>query len=400
MKTAQKIYCRIFQQCFHIALPILPYRRPKMLKTPADMAKVLKEKKVTSVLLVTDANIRKMGLTANTEETLKNSGISVTVFDKTHPNPTTDDVEEARQLYLSNQCSAIIGFGGGSAMDCAKATGARIACPKKPLGKMEGILRVRRGIPTLIAVPTTAGTGSETTLAAVIVDSQTRHKYPINDFALIPPYAMLDKTLTLSLPPMLTATTGLDALTHAVEAYIGKSTIASTRKDAEDAVTLIFRYLPTAVKNGSDTEAREKMLEAAYLAGNAFTRSYVGYVHAVAHSLGGQYNTPHGLANAVLLAPVLRYYGACINEKLKRLAVCAGIAKESDSAEKASEAFISAIEQMQADFGIPRTIAALKAADIPALAKQAAHEGNPLYPVPVEMDADELQALYRLILEE
>ena len=147
-------------------------------------------------------------------------------MEKTNPS---DNVEEAKNLYLSSNCQALIGFGGGSSMDCAKAVGARLVRPKKPLSKMEGILKIWKKLPLLICVPTTAGTGSETTLVAVIVDSKTRHKYAINDFNLIPDYAVLDPKPTLSLPPFITACTGMDALTHAIEAYIGNSTTKKTR---------------------------------------------------------------------------------------------------------------------------------------------------------------------------
>lgn len=174
-------------------------------------------------------------------------------------------------------------------MDCAKGVGARLARPNKTLAKMEGILHVMHKLPLLIAVPTTAGTGSETTLAAVITDADTHHKYAINDFSLIPHYAVLEPEVTVGLPPQLTSTTGMDALTHAIEAYIGRSTTKQTRSAAIEAIQLILRYLPAAYKNGQNRIARKQMLRASYLAGTAFTKSYVGYVHAVAHSLGGQY---------------------------------------------------------------------------------------------------------------
>ena len=282
---------------------------------------MLKKKKCKNVLIITDAGIHKLGLTDRLEKVLTDSSIPYILYDKTVANPTTVNVAEALELYHENNCQAIIGFGGGSSMDCAKAVGARVAKPHQSLAKMKGILKVHKKLPLLIAVPTTAGTGSETTLAAVIVDAETRHKYAINDFPLIPRYAVLDPKVTLSLPPFITATTGMDALTHAVEAYIGNSTTPGTRKNARDAVQLIFENLDTAYTDGSNKEARRNMLRASYFAGCAFTKSYVGYVHAVAHSLGGQYNVPHGLANAVLLPYVLEAYGKTIYKKLAALAV-------------------------------------------------------------------------------
>jgi len=284
-------------------------------------------------------------------------------------------------------------------MDCAKAVGARIAKPKQSLAKMKGILKVHKKLPLLIAIPTTAGTGSETTLAAVITDAETRHKYAINDFPLIPRYAVLDPKVTLSLPPSITAATGMDALTHAVEAYIGNSTTPDTRKNALLAVKLIFENLDTAYQDGSNLDARRNMLKASFYAGCAFTKSYVGYVHAVAHSLGGEYNVPHGLANAILLPFVLESYGKCIHKKLHALAVEANIAFKEDSHEEAAQKFIDAIKDMKKRFGIGDTIKEIREEDIPKLAHYADKEANPLYPVPVLMDAKELEKFYHLLME-
>ena len=396
----KKVYCRAFQTVFHLAIPLLPYRRPEILTGTDLLPGLFREKGVRRVLLVTDASIRGLGITAHTEELLAREGIQCTVYDRTVANPTTDNVEEARALYLANRCQAIIGFGGGSSIDCAKAVGARVAKPRQSLAKMKGILKVHRRLPLLIAVPTTAGTGSETTLAAVITDSETRHKYPINDFPLIPHYAVLDPEVTLQLPRHITATTGLDALTHAVEAYIGRSTTRDTRRDAEEAVRLIFANLETACADGGNMEARANMLRAAFLAGSAFTKSYVGYVHAVAHSLGGQYNVPHGLANAVLLPNVLEFYGEAAYQPLHRLAVVAGVAAANDSPRAGAERFIQAIRDMERRLDIPTTIPEIRREDVPRLARYADKEANPLYPVPVLLDAGELERFYYEVMEE
>ena len=394
MHPIKKVYCRAFQTVFHLAIPLLPYRRPEILTGTDLLPGLFREKGVRRVLLVTDASIRGLGITAHTEELLAREGIQCTVYDRTVANPTTDNVEEARALYLANGCQAIIGFGGGSSIDCAKAVGARVAKPRQSLAKMKGILKVHRRLPLLIAVPTTAGTGSETTLAAVITDSETRHKYPINDFPLIPHYAVLDPEVTRQLPRHITATTGLDALTHAVEAYIGRSTTRDTRRDVEEAVRLIFANLETACADGGNMEARANMLRAAFLAGSAFTKSYVGYVHAVAHSLGGQYGTPHGLANAVLLPIVLRMYGPACQKKLSRLARRSGVAPEGLDDPAAARAFLDWVQEMNDSMGLPRTLPEIREEDIPAMAAHADREGNPLYPVPVLMDRRELERIY------
>ena len=400
MNRLRKIYCRTYQTVFRLALPLLPYRKPKLLYGIAALPELFREKGIKRVLLVTDASIRNLGLTGPLEELLKKEQISCTVYDKTVANPTTNNVEEARKLYLAGKCQAIIGFGGGSSMDCAKAVGARIVKPRQSLAKMKGILKVHKKLPPLVAIPTTAGTGSETTLAAVITDSKTRHKYPINDFPLIPHFAVLEPEVTKSLPPHITSTTGMDALTHAVEAYIGRSTTRETRADAVAAIKLIFSNLPEAYKNGNNMEARKNMLKASFLAGSAFTKSYVGYVHGVAHSLGGRYNVPHGLANAVLLPYVLEAYGESAYKKLHQLAVAAGISQKGESHKTGGQKFIAAVKELQKELDIPDKIKGIQKKDIPKLARYADKESNPLYPVPKLMDAKELEPFYYDVMED
>ncbi|MCI5648325.1 MAG: iron-containing alcohol dehydrogenase [Fusicatenibacter sp.] len=394
MKKAAKVYCRIFQFAFHLVLPVLPYREPKICENISGIPKVLNKSDIRSVLLVTDHGLRSGGSTAHLEELLKENGIHCAVYDTTCANPTVHNIEEARELYMREHCEALIAFGGGSSMDCAKAVGARIAYPKKSLNQLKGLLRVLRKIPTLIAIPTTAGTGSEVTITAVITDSEKKHKYTMNDFTLIPSYAVLDPEVTYTLPPHLTATTGMDALTHAVEAYIGGSTSKETRALSKEAVRLIFDNIETAYHEGINREARENMLQAAYKAGIAFSKSYVGYIHAVAHSLGGQYNIPHGLANAVLMPIVLEEYGESAQKKLKELGVTAGVSRESDSCKDGAEKFIQAIRELNRRMDIPETLPGIKEEDIPGMAKHAAREANPLYPVPKLMDARELEKFY------
>lgn len=399
MNIFKKLYCRVFQGVFYLALPFLPYRQPETFPSAEMLGGLLAGKNIMRVLLVTDKSLRDLGVTKPLEDRLTAQGISVAVYDGTVANPTTDNIAEAVRLYFDNDCRAIIGFGGGSAIDCAKAAGAKIARPGKTLLQMKGLLKVRKKTPLLIAIPTTAGTGSEATLAAVITDSETRHKFTINDFPLIPSYAVLDPEITRTLPKGLTATTGMDALTHAVEAFIGRSTTKETRKFALEATGLIFGNIRAAYNDGSDMEARAKMLRASYLAGCAFTKSYVGYVHAVAHSLGGKYNTPHGLANAVLLPRVLEAYGARIYKKLYRLAAAAGVASESDTYGQGAVKFIAAIKQLNADLGIPETLKGVNEADIAGLARYADKEANPLYPVPALMDAERLKQFYYKVME-
>lgn len=399
MHRLKAVYCRTFQTALKLSLPFLPYRKPEIVGSIKALPDIIKKHKCDNVLVITDAGIRSLGLLKRLEKALKDNDVAYSIYDKTVANPTTTNVDEAAELYLTQGCNSIIGFGGGSSMDCAKAVGVRIAKPGKSLARMKGILKVHKKLPLLIAIPTTAGTGSETTLAAVITDAQTRHKYAINDFPLIPRYAVLDPKVTLSLPPAITASTGMDALTHAIEAYIGNSTTYGTRKDAERAVKLIFENLDIVYTDGANVNARRDMLKASFYAGCAFTKSYVGYVHAVAHSLGGEYNVPHGLANAILLPFVLESYGECIYKKLHKLAIVAGIAEKDTPHDEAAKRFIEAIKDMKKRFGIGDTIKEIREEDIPKLSHYADKEANPLYPVPVLMDAKELEKFYYLLME-
>ena len=397
MNVIKACYCRVVQFVLRAALPILPYREPEIFRSCNELSSVFAKKRIQRVLIVTDAGIVRSGIASQLENALDQCGVAYTVYSETRPNPTVDNVESALWLYHRDNCQALIAIGGGSSMDCAKAVGARIARPKTPLGKLKGTLRILHRLPTLIAIPTTAGTGSETTLAAVITDTEKKHKYVMNDFVLIPRYAVLDASLTRSLPPHLTSTTGMDALTHAVEAYIGRSTTRLTREKALEATRLVFENVEKAYRDGQNMEARANMLTAAYSAGIAFTRSYVGYIHAVAHSLGGQYNIPHGLANAVIMPYVLESYGPCIHKKLHELGIAAGVCNPEESDADAAAKFIQAIRDLNARMNIPAHLEGIQAADIPVMAAYAEKEANPLYPVPRLMTKEELEGFYRQV---
>ncbi|MCL2654721.1 MAG: iron-containing alcohol dehydrogenase [Coriobacteriia bacterium] len=415
MSVFYRAYCRIYQQVFRLAAHFLPWRKPEILESIEALVALLQAKEVSRVLLVTDPGILKVGLDRDLVKALVSGGVAVICYGDTEPNPTIANIEEARALYLEQDCQALVALGGGSPMDCAKGVGVRLARPGKQIPQLRGQLKVLHRLPLLIAIPTTAGTGSETTLAAVVKDPSTGEKYAINDPSLIPHYALLDPSFTSSLPPHITAATGLDALTHAVEAYIGQENTTATRVDALVAAALVFEDLKTAYEHGDDLEARRSMQQAAFQAGAAFTRAYVGYVHACAHQLGGLYGTPHGLANAVLLPYVLEAYGKPAERALAELAVVTGAVKSSDEGEEEllarvfrrlsaaqrheyAQAFIAAIRRLSGELGIPRQLPELKESDIPLLTKRAAREANPLYPVPKIMGAAEIEAIYRQIL--
>lgn len=398
MNIGRKIYCRIFQRALWISLPFLPYRNPGIYNSLGQIPDILKEEKKKKPLVVTDENLSRLGAVKPLLEILEAAGVEYALFDKAFPNPTTQLAREGAAFYRKQKCDSLIAFGGGSPMDLAKGIGVGIVRPRTPLEKMGGILKVWRKLPLLIAVPTTAGTGSETTLAAVLIEEKSRHKFAINDFPLIPRYAVLDPVTIHTLPASVAATTGLDALTHAVEAYIGRSTTKETRADARRAVRLIFANLEGAVYHTS-TQAEAAMLEASHYAGRAFTRSYVGYIHAVSHSLSGEYDLPHGWTNAVLLPLVLRRYGKAVRKPLAELALCAGLGAEGESRKVLAEKFISAIEEMNKAYHIPDKIQAIRREDISRLAAYADKEANPLYPVPVLWDARQLEEIYKEVAE-
>lgn len=399
MNTFKKAFCRVYQFCFHSALPVLPYRKPEVIASVKELPYILKRKELTSVLIVTDKFISTHSSMQELKCALSSQGIAYSEYNEVQPNPTVDNVEAALKVYKSAKAQAIIAFGGGSSIDCAKAVVARVAYPKRSLASLKGNLRIFRRLPLLCAIPTTAGTGSEVTLTAVITDSAKKHKYTMNSFPLIPRVAVLDPEVTRTLPPHLTATTGMDALTHAVEAYIGRSTSAETRAEAEEAVKLIFENIEKAYADGNDTKARANMLKAAFLAGDAFSKSYVGYVHAIAHSLGGQYGIPHGLANSVLLPILLESYGDKVYKKLSKLARFARISYSDDSDETAAKEFITEIYAMNKRMGIPKKLTGIKKEDIPTMAAYADREGNPLYPVPVLYDREKLMTFYEEVAD-
>lgn len=399
----KKLYFRIYQTILKIASSFINWREPELLKGENSILKlpvVLNKKGINKLLIVTDNVIVSLNLMESLLNGLKNNSIDYLIYDKTVPNPTIENVEEAFDIYKKEECKAIIGFGGGSSIDCAKGVAARIAVPKKEISQMKGLLKVRKKTPTLIAIPTTSGTGSEATVAAVITNSNTHEKYAINDPVLIPSIAVLDPVLTKSLPQNITATTGMDALTHAIESYIGKSNTNRTKTLSKESVKLIFNSLPNAYVNGSNLEVRDKMQQASYYAGVSFTRAYVGYVHAIAHTLGGFYSIPHGLANAVILPYVLEAYGKSVYKQLAELYDFTELKYNAQEEAEKAKFLIHHIKQMNKMMNIPSTIKGININDIPTMVDRAYAEANPTYPVPRIMSKDELKNIYYLIMED
>ena len=397
-----KAYCRSFQAVFNVGSRLLRWPRPEVVSGPGSIRRIpelLNREKVKNVMVVTGPSIGKK-LAPSILTALDDAGIRHVLFAEVEANPTVNTVNKIQKLYLDNGCDGFIALGGGSPMDAAKGAAARVVRPNAKVGQLAGLLKVMKKLPPFIAVPTTAGTGSETTIAAVITDSDTHHKYAIMDLHLVPKYAVLDPELTKGLPPKITATTGMDALTHAVEAYTNWTyNTEETIRAAEEAVVGIFRYLERAYRDGDDMDARTQMLIASFKAGFAFTHACVGNVHSIAHTLGGLYNTPHGLANAVILPIVLEDYGEVVYEKLAHLAELTGV-KDNGSTEEKAKAFIAEIRAMNRRMEIPTGFNFIQEKDIPQMITWALAESNPFYPVPIVYNRKRCEKVIRRIIRE
>ncbi len=352
---------------------------------------------VTNLLIVTDAMLVKIGLLNAMKERLDQLGVRYVVFDGVQPNPTIEQIESGLTLLKAEKCTAILAIGGGSSIDAAKVVAARAKNPHK-IVHMAGLLRVFFKPMPLYAVPTTAGTGSEVTIAAVVSDPASTRKFAIMDPKLVPVGAALDGALMTGLPPPITAATGMDALTHAVEAYLSRNRNKHTDAEAVQATRLIMQNLPRVMKDGQDVEARQNMALASFKAGIAFTTAGVGYVHAIAHNFGAYYHVPHGLANAIILPRVLDFSKPDCTPRLAQLAEVSGLKTGSESESELADAFIAHVRALNAEFGIPSVVDKLQEADIPAITDKALAEAHWTYAVPRYMDKAECQNFIRQML--
>ena len=420
------LFCRIYQWAMKVGMYMLPWHTPEVIEDRADSDRLLediKRREVERLLVVMGPNMMKRGLPVPMLEKLRANGIECEVFDRLTSDPTDAQVEEGVRLYNEKNAQGIILFGGGSPMDCGKAIAARIARPDMTIAELQGMLKVRsrRKVPVMWAIPTTSGTGSEATMAAVITDHETHRKKSINDMAIIPHVCVLDAGLTAGLPPDITAYTGMDALCHAVEAYTNNAyNTALEKKMAKDAVKLIYENLEGAYENGSDMEKRQNMQRAAFYAGRAFTRGCVGYVHAIGHAVGGLYGVPHGKAMAILLPHVLKAFGSSAEAKLAELADHCGLSAEygvdhddrtggcacpaygamkgKTTNNGKARLFIEWIENTKRSMDIPDRFDCIKEEDVETIAKWADAEANPLYPVPKIFDRKQLEDLVRSVM--
>ena len=379
-----KFLCRFVQ--FFVKIGYYFFRFPKAKVIDGEdsflsIPELIKEDNLKKPLIVTDNSLMKLGLINPLLNKLKELEMPYALFSDVQPNPTCENVMNGYEVYKNEQCDCLVAVGSGSPMDTAKTIGAKAAKPKKDIRKFLGLFSVGKKIPMLYAVPTTAGTGSEATLAAVITDEKKNHKIPICDPVLMPRRAILDPKLTEGLPPFMTATTGMDALCHAVEAYTNHTYCTKLENElAEKAVKLIHDNILTVYKDGHNLEARKNMQLAAMYAGRAFSRGSVGYVHAIGHTLGGLYHISHGEAMSVILPKVMKKYGKSAEKRLAKLAVVAGINGKDDN-EKANN-FITWIEETNKAMNIRNNFAEIRDEDIDTIIKWAIKEANPIYPCP------------------
>jgi len=351
----------------------------------------------TKPLIVTDAMLAKLGIAKQLTDALDAENIAYALFDEVTPDPTLSLIGNGCQQYKQHGCDSVIALGGGSPMDCAKAIAAA-AVKNVDARKLVGMLRVRKALPPFIAIPTTAGTGSEATVVAVVTDPDKKQKFTIVDPSLVPAVAILDPLLMLGLPAKITAETGIDALTHAIESYIGFHASEQTKAYGYDAVKRIFANLPTAYADGSNVEARRQMSIASFNAGVAFTRASIGYVHAIAHQMGGYYHVPHGLANAVILPHILDFSFENALCRYAELAIAAGLATSDDTQVEAAHKFVAGVKALNKTLNIQTDFPELKASDIPELARRAVREVYCDYPVPKLMNRAQCEGLLKKLV--
>ena len=389
---------RVRQAIFSPIQKIQLYMQPRMIKGEhalLDLVDVLKEKHLTHYMIVTTPGFIKRGTLQSFFEALTQNDIQYSIFHDVKPDPEISDVEKLKEMFIKDGCQALIAIGGGSAIDCSKAA---LACvPMKNLD-VKTVLhtgRVSKQLPLLIAVPTTAGTGSEVTAGAVITDPIKKRKYALSHLFLIPKYAVLDASLLTSLPAKMTAYSGMDALTHAIEAYINCFNNRKTNEYALCAIKSIFQYLVPSFEDGLNMQYRLELLEASYNAGVAISNNYVGYVHAIAHGIGGMYHLQHGMINAIILPIVLEEYGGAVVGKLAKIADVVGINGITD--QEKSKQFIQKLKELNHIFSIPTSISEIQNEDIHYLATGAEKEGNPTYPTPVTWNVAQFEKVIRKI---
>lgn len=399
--TLKKIGYRTYQAVFKLALKAMNFPGQKLITgagTLLQIPQILKDKNISSVLIVNSKSVRNSGMLDGLFLELKKQNIDYTIFQDVQANPTTHNADQGFKAYTENNCQAIVAIGGGSPLDCAKIIGVKAGNPKLSYEKMKNMTNIKKPMPLFIAVPTTAGTGSESTVCAVLSNPDNHTKYPVVTMHMMPDYAILDETLMKNLPASVTAATGMDALTHAVEAYIGNFGTKYTNSEALIAIKMIFENLEKAVSDSDNLEYKKNMLIASNHAANAFTRAYTGYVHTISHALSALYNVGHGKTNATVLPYVLRYYGKSIEKKLATIARYCSPCSLDETNQELAESVITRIENLNKQFGIPSKIPELKKEDTDQIINRALKEGNPANPVPKLMNEENAKSIIDQLL--
>jgi len=388
-------YYKSMAKVMKIAAAIVPMPKPTLFTgedSSLELCQAISQLGYKKLLIVTDEVLVKIGLLDKIKARLSELNVAYVIYDGVLPDPTYDQVHTGVDILRNNHCDAILAVGGGSPIDASKAIAAK-ATNDKSLEKMAGLFKLRKAPMPLFAIPTTAGTGSEVTIVSVVSDPITHQKTPIIDPKLVPVMAALDGGMMLGLPASVTAATGMDALTHAIESFISVNATPDTDAYGLAATRLIMENLETAVKDGKNLEARQNMAMASYYAGLAFTKASVGYVHAIAHNFGAYYSTPHGLANSIVLPHILDYSKESIINRLAQLAEVSGLRKGNETNTQLADKFIAKIRSMLKEFDIPEQLDTLKTDDIPKIAKSALEEAHNNYPVPKYMDQKMCESL-------
>ncbi len=396
------LFSRFRIRALGVAARLLRAPTPFMLTGPGSsvgLARLIADCGARSVLVVTDKVLVELGVVAPVLNALKEAGLAVTVFSEVEPDPTIGIIMAGLEQLRASGATAVLAVGGGSPIDAAKAMIACKAGGRRP-EDLDGFFKVRGSVLPFFAIPTTAGSGSEVTVASVVSDPGAGRKFAIVDNKLVPAAIALDPNLMVGLPPHVTAATGMDALTHAIESHLSTLATPATQAMSAASARAIMRDLPRAFEDGSDIAARQSLAVASCMAGLAFTRVSLGYVHAISHQLGPLYHLPHGYLNAILLPHVLDFYLDGAASRMAELARACGLGPgdedpQGEDPRSLAMSLIAAIRQLNASVGIPPTIEQIADADIPQIVQRALAEAHGAYPVPAYMSAADCATVVR-----
>ena len=386
-----KLGIRFYQKIMKLGIKLMNFKSPKTYDNIEEILNIIKENKLNKIFIVTGKHTGETAEFIHLTNLLKSNNIDFAIFNEVQPDPIFDDIYLGKNEYLKNDCDSIIAFGGGSVLDEAKAIGALVTNLDKDLYDFRKLLNIKNKIPTLICVPTTCGTGSETTVAAVIRNDKTNEKFAISDPKLMPKYAILDARVLLTLPTNSFCYSVMDALTHSVESLISLSSTKKTRELSLKSIKLIKENAIKSYEDPTNLEYKNNLLYASYYAGEAFTRAFVGYVHSLAHILGALYHLPHGELCGIILPYILEEYFDKIYKKLCRTSIFIGLGSENNSEKDNAKLFIEFIKDLNKKFNLPTNIKEIKTEDLDLIVETAQKETIPNYPVPKLLTNEELK---------